>query len=269
MKSATLLRLESLLEAKQLDRTLTRSWHVDPGASAMPSGVAAVDRALGGGWRRGEVSEITGARSSGRTSVLISTLAAATAAGGVVGLVDAMDRFDPVSAAAAGLDLDRVLWVRGPSLTVESARPDVIAAAVHRGIRALDLIVRAGGFAVAALDVADVPARHLRALPWTTWLRLAHANEGRDTVCLLVGEAAMGKSARGASVRLESTHRWTGPSAQSRRFAGLEIEAGAGCRVLGAGCVEPRTLHAELSPRTQHPAPSTQHPGSDDLLSCP
>jgi RecA DNA recombination protein len=228
MKSATLSRLESLLQAKQLDGTLTRSWIPEAGVSAIPSGVAAVDRALGGGWRRGEVSEMTGARSSGRTSVLISTLAAATADGGIVGLVDAVDRFDPVSAAAAGLDLDRVLWVRGPSLTVESARPDSLVQAVHRGIRALDLIVRAGGFAVAALDVADVPARYLGALPWTTWLRLAHANEGRDTVCLLVGEAAMGKSARGASVRLEAVPQWSGASAQRRRFTGLEITASAG-----------------------------------------
>ena len=56
---------------------------------------------LGGGWRRGEVSELVGARSSGRTSVLLATLAAATARGEVVALVDALDRFDPASAAAA------------------------------------------------------------------------------------------------------------------------------------------------------------------------
>jgi hypothetical protein len=100
---------------------------------------------------------------------------------------------------------------------------------------ALDLIVRAGGFGVAALDVADVPSRYLCALPWTTWLRLAHANEGRDTVCLLVGDAPMGKSARGTSVRLDATHQWTGTSAQSRRFGGIEIRAGAGRSVLSAG----------------------------------
>src|SRR5262249_37136681 len=163
---------------------------------ALPSGVASVDRALGGGWRRGEVSELVGPRSSGRTSVLLSTLAEATSRGDVVGLVDAFDRFDPVSAGAMGVDLDRVLWVRGPALTVESARPDRLAEAVHRAIRAFDLIVRAGGFSVAALDVADVPPRYLRSLPWTTWLRLAHANEGRDTVCLLVRDTPNGTSPR-------------------------------------------------------------------------
>jgi hypothetical protein len=224
MKSTALLRLESLLQEKRFGQTVTRSWIPEPGLSGVPSGIPAVDRALGGGWRRGEVSELVGARSAGRTSVLLSTLAWATSQGEVVGLVDAVDRFDPVSASAAGVDLDRVLWVRGPSLTVESARPDRLNEAVHRGLRALDLIVRAGGFAVAALDVADVPSRYLRSLPWTTWLRLAHANEGRETVCLLVGDAPMGKSARGSSVRLDATHQWTGASAQSRRLARFEIQ---------------------------------------------
>jgi RecA/RadA recombinase len=83
------------------------------------TGLGALDAMLGGGWRRGEVSELIGARSTGRTSVLFATLAAATARGDVVGLVDALDRFDPASAAAAGVDLDRVLWVRGPTLTAE------------------------------------------------------------------------------------------------------------------------------------------------------
>jgi recombination protein RecA len=228
MKSASVSRLESLLQARRLDGTLTRTWLPEAGVSAIPSGVAAVDRALGGGWRRGEVSELIGPRSSGRTTVLLSTLAAATADEGVVGLVDAVDRFDPASASEAGVDLNRVLWVRGPALTVESARPDSLDRAVHQAIRAVDLIVRAGGFSVVALDMADVPPRHVRALPWTTWLRLAHTNEGRDTVCLLVGDAPMGKSARGASVRLAATPRWTGTSAQSRRFVSLDIHVVAG-----------------------------------------
>jgi recA bacterial DNA recombination protein len=194
-------------------------------ARAASTGIVALDAALGGGWCRGDVSEIVGNRSSGRTSVLVAALAAATCRGELVGLVDAVDRFDPASAAGAGLDLDRMLWVRGPALSVEMMRPAMIDRAVCQAIRALDLLVRAGGFGVVALDVADVPPRCLRALPSTTWLRLAHANAGRETACLLVGEAPMGRSARGASVRLETTRRWTGASRQSRRFSGFEIRA--------------------------------------------
>lgn len=232
MKSSALTRLESLLQAKKLDTTL--AW-ISPGPvaiDAIPSGVPAVDVALrDGGWRRGEVSELIGPRSSGRTTVLVSTLAAAARQGEVVALVDALDRFDPVTAAAAGLDLERVLWIRGCTTTVDrvsrgrrtGAGRSMLFDALQRAVRALDLVIRAGGFAVAALDVADVPARVLRELPWTTWLRLSHANEGRRTVCLLVGDAPMGKSARGASVRLEASRHWTGDSLQSRRFAGLGI----------------------------------------------
>jgi|SRR6185436_14054017 len=263
MKSTALLRLESLLDEKRFGQTVTRTWLPEPGVSAIPSGIAAVDRALGGGWRRGEVSELVGPRSAGRTTVLMSTLARATSQGEVVGLVDAVDRFDPVSAAAAGVDLDRVLWVRGPSLTVESARPGSLSEAVHRGLRALDLIVRAGGFAVAALDVSDVPSRYLRALPWTTWLRVAHANEGRETVCLLVGDAPMGKSARGTTIHLEASHQWTGTSAQSRRLAGFGISVSQSTRA-------PRTSHPP-SPRASDFAKATSDKSAGkprhDLLS--
>jgi hypothetical protein len=96
---------------------------------------------------------------------------------------------------------------------------------VRRAICALDLLLRAGGFAVAALDLGEVPDRAIRTLPFTTWMRLAHANEGRDTVGLLLGDVPMGRSARGASIHLDATAQWSGTSAQSRRFAGLTVRA--------------------------------------------
>jgi hypothetical protein len=143
-------------------------------------------------------------------------------------LVDTFDRVDPVTAAAAGLDLSRVLWVRGPSLTpttTASRRDTLVEGAVLRAIRACDLIVRAGGFGIVALDLAGAPQRALRELASSTWMRLAHANAGQSTVCLLVGEQPMGRSARGVSVKLTSSRRWSGTSPQSRRFAGFEISA--------------------------------------------
>ena len=222
MVSQAIQRIEGLLRARSLDGTLARPAFVPATAS---TGLTALDEALGGGWRRGELSEISGPMSSGRTSVLVATLAAATSRGEVVGLIDSLDRFDPAMAAAAGVDVTRVLWVRGPSLSAVADRmadPDAI---VRRALRAADLIVRAGGFGVVALDLADVPLATVRRVPASSWMRLAHANEGRDTVCVLLADVPVARSPRGWSVRLTADARWTGASAQRRRLEGLDVHA--------------------------------------------
>ena len=190
MSSATLTRLESLLAARRLDSTLARK-DADPVRRWSPTGITSLDTSLGGGWRRGEISEILGAASSGRASVLCATLAAATARGELVALVDTFDRVDPVTAAAAGLDLSRVLWVRGPSLTA-TARDSVVGPAVLRAVRACDLIIRAGGFGVVALDLAGAPARALRELA-VIYMDASRARErGPDVGVFAGGGAAHG-----------------------------------------------------------------------------
>lgn len=223
MATAALSRLESLLAARRLDSTVIRSENRQ-GLGTVTTGIPSLDTSLEGGWRRGEISEILGGPSSGRASVLIATLAAATARGELVALVDAFDRVDPVTASATGLVLSQVLWVRGPAFSAQ-AKHALMGPAILRAIRACDLIIRAGGFGVVALDLAGAPARALNELASSTWMRLAHANAGQSTVCLLVGDHPMGRSARGVSVRLASTRRWSGTSPQSRRFAGFEIRA--------------------------------------------
>ena len=221
MASPALTRLETLLASRKLDATLARPAGPDTTAA---TGIATLDAALGGGWRRGELSELLGGQTSGRTSVLCATLAAAAARGEVVALVDTFDRFDPVTAAASGLDLSRVLWVRGPAMS-PPGRPALVARALRQAVRALDLIVRAGGFGVVVLEAGGVSTRALGDLASSTWLRLAHANAGRPAACLLVGDVSMGRSARGVSVRLTSTRQWTGDSPQSRRLSALDVRA--------------------------------------------
>lgn len=218
MPSAAVRSLESLLQHRKLGTAL-------PGLTAPPrlmaTGLPEFDRAVGGGWRQGALSEIVGPRSAGRTHLLLATLARATRQGQVVALVDGIDRFDPVSAAAAGVDLDRVLWVRGAPVMVEQARPAVIEQAIKQAVRACDLVLRAGGFAVVALDLRNIPLRRLQSLPAMTWLRLAQVTEAQETVGLLLGDAPIGRSARGVSVHLQGRTHWTGNSAQSRRLAGF------------------------------------------------
>lgn len=82
-----------------------------------PTGVAAVDALLEGGFPIGAITELAGPESSGRTSLTLSFLARITREGRVGAWVDASDTFDPESAASAGVDLDRVLWVRCGAVT--------------------------------------------------------------------------------------------------------------------------------------------------------
>jgi len=60
----------------------------------------------------GAVSELVGPECSGRTAVALSFLARLTQAAKVCAWIDASNTFDPVSAAASGVDLARLLWVR-------------------------------------------------------------------------------------------------------------------------------------------------------------
>ena len=210
--------LESLLRARKLDVTLTTALPLerrDPGDLA-PTGIPRVDRELGGGFRRGHLSEIVGTRSSGRTSVLCSTLAAATSRGEIVALIDTSDRFDPSSAAAAGLDLSRLLWIRD---TGDAAR----------ALKAAMLVLQAGGFGVVAFDLADVRPPALRSFPFTTWLRLARAIEGSETVAVLVAAERLARSPGGVTVSLdaaagETRACWTGASHRARLFRGITLQ---------------------------------------------
>ncbi len=84
---------------------------VRPAPEMVSSGIPQLD-ALTGGFARGCLTEICGTASSGRTSVLLCALARATERGEVCALVDSSDAFDPSSAAAAGMEMSRLLWVR-------------------------------------------------------------------------------------------------------------------------------------------------------------
>src|SRR4029077_18487914 len=77
-----------------------------PAQEPLPSGFAGI------GFPRGAVSEIHGPQSSGRTTLLLSALAQATQREEVCALGGGEDTFDPASAAAAGVLLDRLLWIR-------------------------------------------------------------------------------------------------------------------------------------------------------------
>ena len=204
--------LEALLRDRKLDVTLTSSapWAVVPPDRLAATGDADLDGALGGGLRRGHLSEVVGSASSGRTTIAVSALTAATARGEVVAIVDVGDTFDPVSAEARGLDLTRVLWVR------DTGDP-------LRALKAFSLVLQAGNFGLVVFDLADVAPALVRRFPFTTWMRVARTIEGSDTVALLVAQERTARSPLGVTVALEaSPARWMGAAAsRARLFAGV------------------------------------------------
>jgi hypothetical protein len=219
MSHPAVATLESALRVRKLDRTLTTALQPGKGEGAVaPTGAAALDDVLNGGLPRGELSDIAGARSSGRTTLLLRVIATATRRGEIAAIVDTFDRLDAASLVAAGVDLDRLLWVRGEA----SSPPD---RALERAVKALGLVLQSGGFSVAAIDLADAPSSALNRLPFTTWMRVQRTIEGSETACLIVGPHPIGRSAGGLTLSLEAASRWTGVSSnvERRHLSGLDI----------------------------------------------
>ncbi|MEM8996707.1 MAG: hypothetical protein AAGF23_18120 [Acidobacteriota bacterium] len=96
-------------------RELVRERRQQPAEHRLGTGVEAFDDVLGGGLRRGAFHELSGRR-GGRFSLVLETLAAATAVGEAAALVDLGDGLDPQLAERVGVVLERVLWVRPRTL---------------------------------------------------------------------------------------------------------------------------------------------------------
>lgn len=130
---------------------------------------------------RGRITEIIGPRSSGRTSLLHAILAAATSAGEFAVLIDAHNCFDPCSAAASGVALEKLIWIR-------------CSANVEHAMRAADLVIHSGGFGVVALDLAEAAESQLHRIPATTWFRWRRALEPAQTVLAVLASRPLAKS---------------------------------------------------------------------------
>src|SRR5579864_5451659 len=187
---------------------------IRPAPEMVSSGIAELD-ALTGGLPRGCLTEIYGPASSGRTTVLLAALAAATRRGEFCALIDASDALDAPSIAAAGIDLDRLLWVRcgecsphspqrhrdtektksqkkevetSPQVNLKFDRNNS-GQSEHRleqVLRATDLLLESGGFGLIILDLADLSPQAARRIPMTTWFRFRRAVEYKPTILLAI-----------------------------------------------------------------------------------
>jgi hypothetical protein len=224
-------RLAHITPASQLD--------IRPAPEMVSSGVPTID-ALTGGLPRGCLTEICGPASSGRTTLLLAALAAATRRGEFCVMVDASDALDPHSAAAAGVELDRLLWVRcsdDPPPKSRTKQGDTISRALaqeaeerevgassqaafdfghthsrqswrrlEQVLRATDLLLESGGFGLIVLDLGDIPSQAARRIPLTTWFRFRRAIEHTPTILLAIEQHAIAGSCSSLLLQLGSAN---------------------------------------------------------------
>ena len=209
--SALRLQIESSLERRfpaalsPLPRTYRET---------APTRIPAVDHLLDGGLPIGAISEITGPVSSGRTSLTLAFLAARTKEDRVCAWVDLSDAFDSESAAANGVTLRQLLWVRLNNPThaarPKSARPNTnhgsanpVYSSLDQAIRATDLLLQAGGFSSIVLDLGGIPPDHGKRIPLATWFRFRQAADRTRCSLLVLAQQPLAQSS--AAVVLECT----------------------------------------------------------------
>ena len=138
---------------------------------------------------------------------MLAALAEATRRREVCALVDASDSFDPASAAAAGVDLDQLLWVRcSERLSLPSQKdhpPPAALGRLEQVLKVTDLLLQGGGFGMVVLDLGDIPTESARRVPLTSWFRFRRSVEPTATVLLLIEREPCAKTCASLVMRLE------------------------------------------------------------------
>ena len=225
MSTAAALRSE--IEAALADRTPSA---LTPAAKTirevMPTGIVAVDALLDGGLPVGAVTEMIGAECSGRTALALSFLAQVTRAERVCAWIDVSDALSPESAAAADIELRRLLWIRcGARPTAifkrnsSSTRATKPWSRIEQALRATDLLLQAGGFSAIVLDLGSVAPEHVLRIPLATWFRYRAAAERSRTSVLLLTQHTCSKSSAGLVLHLQAGLPISG---ETTVLAGLE-----------------------------------------------
>ncbi len=201
---------------------------------------------------------------------MLTALANATQREEVCALVDASDSFDPASAAAAGIDLDRLLWVRcneqrpvskqTASTPLQKSGQAVKAGfafshALEQVLKVTDLLLQGGGFGMVVLDLGDIPTESVRRIPLTSWFRFRRAVEPTTTVLLLVEQEPCAKTCASLVLRLQSVSICTTASSRhlcNRHQTVVEAEDGqAAPNLLRMHFL--RTVQSESSVEAQYP----------------
>jgi recombination protein RecA len=124
--------------------------NLDNTIKSVPTGSIALDLALGvGGLPRGRIIEIFGAESAGKTTLAMSAIAEAQAAGGQAAFIDVEHAMDPTYARLLGVDVDNLLI----------SQPD----SAEQALEITEYLIRSGALDIIVLDsvAALVPSAEL------------------------------------------------------------------------------------------------------------
>ena len=161
----------------------------DEKASPFRFGIPELD-SLTGGIPRGAITEILGPAGSGRAALMLSALAHSTANRELCALVDT-DMLDVASAAAARIDLERLLWVRCPEI-------------VNDALKATEMLLRSGCFGLVALDLTGISAKQASHISSACWIRFRRAIENGRTGLLVIEAYPCARAAAALALKLSS-----------------------------------------------------------------
>jgi hypothetical protein len=175
-----------------------------------PTGIPEIDLLLHGGFPVGALSEVVGPECSGRTSLALAFVAGMTQSGKVCAWVDVSDTLHPESAAAMGVHLSRLLWVRCGSSPVTVPLPAIKKAPrskswtrLEQALRVTDLLLQAGGFSCIVLDMGSLNAEYALRVPLATWFRFRAAAERLQSNVLLLTQHVCSRNSAGLVLRLQ------------------------------------------------------------------
>lgn len=213
MQSAALLRAQIEAHVPTAFRFHTREVQ-----EVIATGVPGLDQIISGVPLR-TLTEICGSQStsSGKTSLLLSLLANATGHH-FAAFVDATDSFDPETAAAAGVNLSRLTWIR-----CDAAQSHLRALRV--ALKATDMLLKGGGFRLIVCDLSGIERRLVRKVPLSFWFSFSRAVETMSTALVFLQSAPCANSSAGLVLNVaakSSASRSAGPT-HTKLFRELQI----------------------------------------------
>ena len=190
-----------------------------PADERLPTGVPAMDEAIGGGLPKSAITELTSPNLSAGSALFIHVLLQnAHRRGFFLALVDGRNSFDPQTAGQ--IALRNLLWLR--------------CAAAADAVKAADLLLRDGNFPLVVLDLALNPAEELRKIPQSNWYRLQRLVEGAPTAFLVLTRQSIISSAQ---LKLSLANSWHLPDLDETRLTSrlkIQVNRGHGGREISA-----------------------------------